>query len=265
MNNILELLQVEPAETYHSKAVEYLSSHQLIDYMRCPYLHMKKRSGLIQRKESSAFFIGRAAHCRILEGRDVYEAEFAVGGPINPRTMKPFGEKTKAFEKWAVEQGKPVISNDTAELIEQMAAGVVMNPTAQELLEKGQAEGVLREDYCGVYCQCRYDWLNPSRGIVDLKTCDQLDWFEADARRWNYAHQMAFYQGVMHAAVGQYLSVHLIAIEKKEPYRCGVWRLSDDTLSIARAEVESAIERYKTSRKADEWPTGYEEVRIMDI
>ena len=32
----------EPAEEYHAKAVDNLSSHQLIDYMKCPKAYYKK-------------------------------------------------------------------------------------------------------------------------------------------------------------------------------------------------------------------------------
>jgi hypothetical protein len=41
----------------------------------------KKELGLIPRKDSDAFVVGRAAHVLILEGRERFEAEFAVGGP----------------------------------------------------------------------------------------------------------------------------------------------------------------------------------------
>jgi hypothetical protein len=81
----LSVLETEPAEEYHSKAADFLSSHQIMDFMKCPWLHFKKRSGLIPDKDSPAYLIGRAAHSRILEGRDVYEASFAMGGPINPK------------------------------------------------------------------------------------------------------------------------------------------------------------------------------------
>ncbi len=82
----LNILITEPAEEYHAKAESYLSSHQLLDFMRCPYLYAKKRAGLIAASESPAYLIGRAAHCRILEGRDAYQTQFALGGPINPAT-----------------------------------------------------------------------------------------------------------------------------------------------------------------------------------
>lgn len=261
----LSILITEPAEEYHAKAESYLSSHQLLDFMRCPYLYAKKRAGLIAASESPAYLIGRAAHCRILEGRDAYQAQFALGGPINPATGKPYGSGTKKFAQWRASQDKPVLSHEQVDLIENMAAGVAMNDTAVDLLLYGRAEGVVRARYCDLPCQIRIDWTHPQRGIVDLKTCDDLTWFEADARRWRYHNQMAFYQAVLAQGIEQDVPVHVVAVEKKEPFLCGVWRVSDDTLAIARQENEAAIERLKIARQADRWPTGYEDIRLLDV
>jgi len=262
----ISILTCEPAEQYHAKAGEYLSSHQLLDFIRCPWLHRKKALGLIEDKDSPAYLVGRAAHVRILEGRDAYEAAFALGGPINPKTGKPFGSATKAFAAWATKQGKPVLSHEQIELIEQMASGVAMNEAAVDLLLYGRAEGVVRADYCGVPCQVRLDWVHPHRGIVDFKTCDDLTWFEADARRYGYHRQMAFYRAVLAEALGgAHLPIYLVAVEKKEPFRCGVWCVSDDTLTIAQRENEAAIRRLAVCRREDRWPTGYEEIRVLDV
>ena len=266
INVDLNVLLCETAEEYHSKASEYLSSHQLLDFMRCPWLHHKKAIGLIEDKDSPAYLVGRAAHVRILEGRDVYETTFALGGPINERTGKPYGANTKAFSEWRQMQNKPVLSHDQVELVEQMASGVAMNDEAVDLLLYGRAEGVVRAEYCGVPCQIRIDWVHPHRGIVDFKTCDDLTWFESDARRFGYHRQMAFYRAVLAQVLdGLLVPVYLVAVEKKEPFRCGVWRVSDDTLAIAQRENEAAIRRLVVCREQDHWPTGYEEVRILDI
>ena len=236
----LAILEVEPAEEYHAKAAEFLSSHQLMDFMRCPYLHAKKRAGLIADKDSPAYLLGRAGHCRILEGRDVYEAEFAFGGPINPSTGKPYGSGTKKFAEWQARQGKPVLTLEQVDLIEKMATGVAMNDQAVDLLLYGRAEGVVRAEYCGVPCQIRIDWTHPHRGVVDLKTCDDLTWFEADARRYRYHNQMAFYRAVLAQAVGQRCSrPHRGRGEERTLPLCGVWRVSDDTLAIARQRKRS--------------------------
>ena len=261
----LNILEVEPADEYHAKADRFLSSHQLLDFIKCPWLHRKKRLGFIADKDSPAYLLGRAAHVRILEGRDVYETAFALGGPINPRTNKPFGSNTKAFAEWAAAQGKPVLTDDQAALIEQMASGVAMNSEAVDLLLYGRAEGVVRTEYCGVPCQIRIDWVHPHRGIVDFKTCDDLTWFEADARRYGYHRQMAFYRAVLAQVIDEYVPVHLIAVEKKQPHRCGVWLVSEDTLAIAQRENEAAIRWLQVCHQRDNWPTGYEEVRVLDV
>lgn len=262
----LACLVQESADEYHARSREFLSSHQLLDFVRCPYLYRRKHVGLIEDRQSPAYLIGRAAHVRILEGQDEYRRQFAFGGPINPTTGRPFGANTKAFAEWTLAQAKPVLTNDQVELVEQMAHGVGMNDRAVDLLMCGQAEGVVRKVYCGVPCQIRIDWLNPQAGIVDLKTCDDLTWFEADAKRYGYQHQMAFYRAVLAEALdGRPPTVHIIAVEKKEPFRCGVWRITDETLTIAQRENEAAIRRLKQCWQTDRWPTGYEEIRLLDV
>lgn len=266
LNIDLDILEAEPAEAYHAKADRFLSSHQLLDFMKCPWLHRKKRVGLIGETDSATYLIGRAAHVRVLEGRQTYQATFAQGGPINPQTGKPYGANTQAFRAWAEAQGRPVLSHDQVDLVEQMASGVAMNSEALDLLLDGRAEGVVRAEYCATPCQIRIDWLHPHRGIVDFKTCDDLTWFEADARRYGYHRQMAFYRAVLARVLGGLMvPIHLVAVEKKEPFRCGVWRIGDDTLAMAQRENEAAVTRLLACRQRDEWPTGYEEIRVLDV
>ncbi len=261
----LGVLSAEPADEYHAKADEYLSSHQLLDFMKCPWLYRKKRLGLLADEDTPALLVGRVAHVRILEGRDAYISEFAFGGPINPKTNKPFGANTKAYAEWAAAQNKPVISHANADLIEQMASGVGMNDAAVDLLLYGRSEGVIRTTYCDTPSQVRLDWLHPHRGIVDLKTTADLTWFENDARRRRYANQLAFYQAVLAEVTGELVPVYLVAVEKTEPFRCGVWRVSDNTLAIARQENEAAIQRLRRAWEIDAFPTGYEDIRILDV
>jgi len=260
----LNILIDEPAEVYHAKSGEYLSSHALIEYLKCPYLYKKRISGLIPDKDTAAYFVGRAAHTRILEGITAYEREYAIGGPINPTTGKPFGSTTKKFLEWQEEQQKPVIPLEKAELIEAMNAGVRMNKLACELLEVGRAEGVLRNEYCGVKCQIRIDWTHPEYGIVDLKTCDDLDAFETDTRKYGYKSQLAFYHAVLQTVVPDLPPVvHIIAIEKREPFRCGVWMMTEETLTAAKLVNEAGIKRLAESQATENWLTGYETVRIL--
>jgi hypothetical protein len=63
---------------------------------------------------------------------------------------------------------------------------------------------------------------------------------------------------------GKKYPVHIIAVEKKEPFRCGIWRLADTALNFAEMENAAAIERLKKCRETDIWPTGYEAIRTLD-
>ncbi|MCI0333662.1 MAG: PD-(D/E)XK nuclease-like domain-containing protein [Planctomycetes bacterium] len=254
----------EPPEVYHAKAGEYLSSHLLADFRRCPQLYFRKRSGLVPHEDRPAYLLGRAAHALILEGKDAFQAAFSVGGPINPKTGQPFGPTTKAFTEWVASQKKDVLTAEQYSLVERMADSVARHSIASDLLSDGLAEGVLRTDYCDVACQIRLDWFAPRKALCDLKTVDNIDYFEADARRYGYCHQLAFYVAVLWKGINERMPAFFIAVEKREPFRTGVWRVDDDVLLAAMRENEAAIRRLCQCEASGEWPTGYEEQRVFD-
>lgn len=261
------LLLRESQAEYREKSKTHLTSHALADFRKCPLLYRKRKEGLIPDEDRPAFALGRAAHVLILEHAEQFNRLYVISdGPVNDRTGRAFGKDTAAYREWkdALKDKEPVSWSDY-EMISDLANGVYANPEAVALLDHGQAEGVVRAEYCGIQCQIRMDWFNPERGIVDLKTCDDLTWFEADARRFGYAHQMVFYQAVLERVTGEFAPVHMMAVEKKEPFRCGVWLLSDNTLAFARRENEAAIERLKQCELTGAWPTGYEERRVFDF
>jgi len=260
----LSFLIREPDAVYREQAATHLTSHELADFRRDPYLYHKRKLGLVAAEERPAFIVGRAAHVLVLEGRERFETEYAVGGPLNPKTGEPFGRYTKTFEEWAAAQGKPVITTDDAALIHKLDESVHTHTLAMELLTSGIAEGVVRTTYMGMAAQARLDWVNPSRGLVDLKTCDHLTWFEGESRSYGYLHQMAFYRAVIFQTTGIVVPVFLIAVEKREPHRTGVFSLGPDVLNAAQKENEQAIERLVRCRAADHWPTGYEDLRTID-
>lgn len=255
----------EPANEYHAKAgKEYLSSHLLAEYRNCPLMFYKKVNGLISSKDSSAYAFGRAAHTLILEGKEVFEKEYAVGGPINPKTGKTYGSNTQAFAAWSEEVGKPVISSDEFITLELIHQSVKTHQTATALLDGGFAEGVVRVEYAKIPCQIRTDYFHPKKGLVDLKTCDDLGKFEYDAIKYGYLYQLAFYSSVLQKASGQYYHCHIIAVEKKEPYRTGVWYVTPEVLEEAAIENEIAIKKLQESYSNNVWPTNYEDTRILE-
>ena len=257
----------EPAGEYHarSRSGEFMSSHLLADFRESPALYNKEINGEIEQKDTPAFVLGRAAHSLILEGRHAFDRDFVVtDGPVNPRTGEPFGAKTKAYADWLATQDREVVSGKDYAFILKLQRSVHLHAAASELLGICLAEGVVRAEYCGVPCQIRMDWFNMGRGLVDLKTCDSLKWFESDCRRFGYIYQLAFYRAVIRVVTGVTVPIHIVAVEKNEPFATGVWQLTGEVLDLAEKINEAALERYKKCLHTGVWPTGYEEVRLID-
>ena len=175
-----------PAEEYHaaSRSGQYMSSHLLADFRESPELYRRKTSGEIAEAESPALALGRAAHCLILEGRAAFDEQYIVAdGPVNPKTGEPYGKATKAYAEWLAAQTREIVSPKDFGFIVKLQKSVWTHPTASALLDGGVSEATVRAEYCNVPCQIRMDWFSPEHGIVDLKTCDSLKWFEAECRR----------------------------------------------------------------------------------
>ena len=263
-----------PSEEYHQAARDgkFLSSHLLGDFRRSPRLYQKKLNGEIELAESAALTTGRAVHTLILEGRAKFDEEFLVtDGPVNPKTSEPFGKLTKAYKEWAAAQTKDVVSGADFAFMSKLQQSVWTHPVASTLLDVGIAEQTVRATYCGEPCQIRMDWFRADYEgrpvICDLKTCDTLDYFESDARRYGYPQQCSFYREVLRTASnGEVVAdCYLVAIEKREPFRCGVWKLTDGILESCAVENGRAIAELRECRRANAWPTRTEDLRILDV
>lgn len=262
---MLDFLIQESAKDYHAQAKDYLSSHALADFRRSPILYRKKQLGLIPDKDRPAYVVGRAAHTCILEGIDVYAKRYAFGRPVNKKTGEVYGKKTKAYMEWEEQQGKPVLTHDQDILIQKLSHVVYEHEEARELLSTGIPEGTVRGEYLGIPAQARPDYVNENKGLIELKTCDKLDFFESDARRYQYMHQLAFYRSVLAPFAGGQIPAYFIAVEKQEPFRVGVWRVGDDALAVAAQENDEAVERLRVCIEKREWKSGYEEVRTFEM
>ncbi len=263
-------LLVIPEAEYHAATQrgEYLSSHMLMDFMRCPLTYKQKLDGIIPTERTEAMFLGSAAHKLILEGEDAFSAAYTVSdGPINPKTGETFGKLTKAYKDWLAIQPTPVVSTKDYALFANMRQMVWKHEDAAILLNEGLAERVVRwEIREGVMAQSRMDWFDPSREVlVDLKTCADLDKFERDAVTMGYITQLAFYANGLEAAGFQPCSVCIIAVEKQAPYRCGVWQIGEDDLRSEETRILNAVNDLKIAKHSDKWETGYESMRTLTI
>jgi hypothetical protein len=275
----------EPFPVYLANNAKYLSSHQLMDFVRCPKLFHLKKVGAITtdpNKTSAEFILGRAAHTLILEGRQEFDRCYAVGGPMNEKTGKEYGRDTQAFGKWVeiqrADKGTAVefITSDQWYTVSNMANAIKNHDVASCMLHHGVAEKVVRSDFDDIPVQSRFDWfteIGETPVIVDLKTCSDLDFFEYDAKKYLYGIQFAFYQKIFVSAVLEEYEIDMtvtpkvfvIAVEKREPFRCGVFEVSDYTLGHFTNKIQSAIESLKQCQSAGEYPTLFENIRTLNI
>jgi len=106
-----------------------------------------------------------------------------------------------------------------------------------------------------------------------LKTCDDLDFFLSDARKYLYGIQFSFYQAILlRSLFDEYdvdnaipARVYVIAVEKREPFRCGVFEVPDSVLAHFNAKMFAAIESLKQCQSDGEYPTLYESLRTLNL
>ncbi|MDR0328884.1 MAG: PD-(D/E)XK nuclease-like domain-containing protein [Planctomycetaceae bacterium] len=280
-----KILMEEPFAVYLSKRTEYLTSHQLADFIRCPKLYYLKKTGALTtdpNKTSSELITGSAAHKLILEGRQEFDKCYAVGAPINPKTGNEYGRETQAFAKWEEEQhrekGTQIEFLTTTQwyTVSSMADSVAKHAEAQKLLHHGVAERVLRSDFGGIPVQSRLDWfteIGETPVIVDLKTCSDLDSFEYDARKFMYGYQFSFYRHILLRSIfDEYdidnaipAKVYVIAVEKKPPFRCGVFEVSEVSLGHFTEQLLVSIAALGNCQKTGSYPTLYEATRTLNL
>jgi len=99
---------------------------------------------------------------------------------------------------------------------------------------------------------------------VDLKTTEEIDSFDLALRALGYIHQLAFYRALIAVASGHALPVHVIAVEKREPFRCGVWQVAPKVLDEAQSDCEEAMQDLRRCRETGNWFTRFESLRLVE-
>ena len=278
-----DIFEIESFEDYRDKQNEYMSSHRLYEYHKDPSVFYMKETGLLPQRDTSAYEFGRAAHVVICEGWNAFNDRYIVGGsPVNPKTGKPYGRDTDKFREWASQYpDKVCLSEEDGANIRLMWEHVHAHAAGQ-YFHGGIPEAVCRSELtvtrnnapASVKCQCRIDyWHSESNTIVDLKTTRSLDTFANDAKDYGYFYQMAFYQMVVGRRAnigtvdGYYIrpNVVLVAIEKEEPFRCGLFkfRINDNPLFNAQDQVRKDLWDFAGDAKTDEFTSQFQTVHYF--
>lgn len=259
-----------PEKMYHaeSRAGRIMSSSMLREFRICPAHYRAMTSGAADKADVDALRFGRAVHKLVLEGEAGFRGAFAVGGPVNKSTGRSYGAGTRIFGQWLAESGldkRSVVTGAEYDGMRRMRDAVWSHPEISRLFADGWPERSAHAVLEGVPCQIRLDWLRPDCIAVDLKTVDDISRFERDARRFGYLHQFAFYREAAKAAGGGELEMLAAVVEKKPPYRAGVWRFPAEALAPYAEQDRQALRAYSRCRVENRWPTGYEKPRNFPL
>lgn len=240
-----------------------LSYSRLSRFIKSPPLFLNNE----KQEETQAQRLGKAMHCAILEP-GIFTERYCKDGPINPKTGLTYGLDSKAVKDFEGESGRIVLGADAWGLAESAQGAIVGHPIASNLLNGALKEIELHAEIAGLPCMGRLDALNiDKKEVVDLKTCADIDAFEADARRYHYAHQLAFYRQLAAGFLKtepENFECFLVAVEKQKPFRSGVWRVSRVVLAQCMSELFGHIGRLKKCLASGCFTDGYEKVKDFD-
>jgi len=267
-----DFLIKEDFSIYQEKRKTILTSSSLKEFDKSPALCHGTMTGKFKRKETEAFKVGTDFHSYFLE-REKFDEDFIIEPDAeefpnaNGDVTSSF-RNTKGYKEWKAELGEQrLVSLDDVELLEIMEASIRTHPIAKNMFSGGGcSEHVIRVKLYGVMCQIRPDRYNPDWGILDLKTTDNLDAFEYSIPKYGYPTSGAFYRSVFQAASKEFFppNYYLVVVEKKPPYRTGVWKLSENVMDMCEKMNTKNIKHFKECSASGVWPLGFEEMNIYE-
>jgi len=248
-----------PMAEYHGW--DAVSSTRLKPMLVSPLLCKQKMER--PRRATRAMIMGQALHAMLLEP-DTWREQFALGGPINPKTDKPFGRDTLKWKQWRAQQGnKPVLTLDDVDEVITWADAIHAHEFAAKLLAgKGRNELSLvwDDEPTGLRCKARVDRLSRDPGgwpsHIDLKTTKEEPTERKLARLlwdWGYDLQMAHYKAgaaVLRPGERKFWFIFVC----KESLDVAVVEVGPTWEAVGTARWRAALNRYAECLKTNQWP-----------
>lgn len=271
IDQIHDAIDVITAEEYERGRDEFMSAHKLADYMRCQHLFKALHVTKEERIESSQkMHIGTLLHCSVLEPEE-YSELYAIGGPINPKTGKEYGQETKKWKDAEEKLGREIISLAESEEINAMTEAVYEDKNASRILEVcTEREVAIRCNLENMQFQGRpdaYGIIDGSLVLCDLKTCKSLD-FMFDLCERFYGTQLAVYSLMLEQCkqlIGEFKRIEpvIIAVEKRNAPRVGIFQMTQQTLDENKRKIKDAIKSLKESLRNDRFEHAYKSPRFF--
>lgn len=210
-----------------------------------------------QSKEpSKTMDMGSALHSLILEnGEGIEILDFD-----NFKTKAAQEAKVKIY----AENKIPMLQKDYDEAIRITEAALPQFPDAFKDAHLAE-HAVIWNAFNGIECQSRFDWVNPSSGLMlDLKTTTnaQPDAFQRKAEEMGYDIQAAFYSMAFSATWPDVEPKWIfLVVENKPPYAVSVLKPKPEFMRIGTSKATRAINKWKECLDSGKWPAyGYSEL-----
>jgi hypothetical protein len=213
----------------------------------------------IQIEQTRNMIIGSAIHALTLEGREVYQSQYATAPQCDRRTKE--GKAIYAdFEASA--PGKTVITIDEEEIIRGCYSSLMAHSNARKLLDEseGQPEVTLMwiDEETGLPCKARLDRLpDPSKGLViDLKSTSDASkkGFVRQICNLSYDLQAAHYMmGCKALNIGAEVFA-FVGVQTSKPYPVTTCFMNSDWMIWAKCEINRLMSLIKESKELNFYP-----------
>jgi hypothetical protein len=219
----------------------------------------------VERKESRAFVIGRAAHHLHL-GQDDFSSLFAIEPTeyeADKGEIKPWNNNAKECRAWTSkrkEESKTILKPKEAEQIIGMAEELGRHPIVASGALNGAVERSMfwKDKKTGIWLKSRPDAIPGDSGdFVDYKTTDSVQWYDLMKSVASFGYHM---QGsLICEAAREVLRVNnpsftLVFQEKAPPYCVRVVTLKESDLARGAKQNRMALDTFAECLKTGVWP-----------
>jgi hypothetical protein len=219
------------------------------------------REQILNDTETAAKVLGQALHVALLEP-EVFAKTYVAAPKLDKRTV---AGKREWADFQADNAGKLALTKAEMDECLALADAAHGHPIAAGLISEAKALRevtlVWQDDGTKLFCKARLDLLTYHEGvstILDVKTTRDASplRFAADAARFGYHIQAAWYLRGADALSPVPRRYFLLALEKEAPHALMLHELDEAFLAEGRAQCEKALVAYKHATESNVWP-GY--------
>lgn len=243
-------------------------------YLKTPahYKYAVDHVSTEEEEEKTAFIIGRAIHCLVLEPHKFQERYAFIDLSKRPVPSSNFAKKeNKEWRNSLISsykaEGKLVLSMEDMQLVNDMATGIINSNAATQLIKGCVKEQIVTwtDPDSGVECKALVDFHDAARPQVvhgDVKSMvDASPRAVSNFMAKYMTHvQLAFYGDGLSQVYGKNFDCpFIIALEKAKPNLCQPYFVDLKAIEAGRVIYKSLLNLHKKCKAAGKWG-GYESV-----